>query len=200
MTVKTVEVPPIELIENIELSSTKTAIVVVDMQNDFVHPKGAIFVKGSDKIIANIKRLIESAREKNVRIIYTMDTHTQDDPEFKIWPRHAVENTWGWKIVDELEPRKEDIIIRKIRYDAFFGTPLDHLLRIYGIEYLVLCGVVANICVLHTAGSAALNGYKIVLPVDAIAAITDFDYYVALRQISFLYKGILTTCEGIKFI
>ena len=195
-----VEVPSYSLVGGVELPSKRTAVVVVDMQNDFVHPKGSLYVNGSDKIIPIIRDLVERARANSVRVIYTMDTHSQDDLEFKIWPRHTVENTWGWEVIDELKPSKGDIIIRKIKYDAFFGTPLDSILRGLSIEYLVLCGVVANICVLHTAGSAALYGYKIILPVDATVALTEFDYYVALRQVSFLYKGTLTTCKAIKFI
>jgi len=60
-------------------------------------------------------------------------------------------------------------------------------------------GVVANICVLHTAGSAALRGFKIVLPVDCTAALNDFDLKLTIRQVSFLYRGIITSSELISF-
>jgi len=123
----------------------------------------------------------------------------KDDPEFKIWGEHTIEGTWGWQIVDELKPHEDDIIIRKIRYDAFFGTPLDYILRSLGIRNLVITGTVANICVLHTAGSAALLGYKVIIPVDGISALNDFDLYLTLRQVDFLYKGIITKIEKISF-
>lgn len=194
-----VVVPPFEIQKNIRLPAKKTSLIVVDMQNDFVNPKGALYVSGSEKVIPTIKNLIERARKKEVMIIFTQDSHMSDDVEFTIWPKHAVEGTWGWRIVDDLEPQKNDIMIRKLRYDAFFGTSLDHILRLRKIEYLVICGVVANICVLHTAGSAALNGYKIVFPIDATVALNEFDYYVAIRQISFLYRGTITKTAEIIF-
>ncbi len=91
-------------------------------------------------------------------------------------------------------------MIRKLRYDAFFGTSLDYLLRVRGIRNLVLVGTVANICVLHTAGSAALNWYNVALAVDGVSALTDFDLYSTLRQVSFLYKGTITKTTDIEFI
>jgi len=196
---KVVEIPEFEVKKNVVLPANKTALIVVDMQNDFVNPKGALYVKGSEKIVPTIRSLVEKARKKNVMIVFTMDTHMEDDIEFSIWPKHTVEGSWGWQIVDELKPEKNDVIVRKLRYDAFFGTPLDHILRIRGIEYVVVCGVVANICVLHTAGSAALHGYKVVFPIDATVAITEFDYYAAIRQVSFLYRGTITRSDEITF-
>ncbi|MEM1584548.1 MAG: isochorismatase family cysteine hydrolase [Nitrososphaerota archaeon] len=82
-----------------------------------------------------------------------------------------VANTWEAGIIDELKPLEDEIVIRKLRYDGFYGTYLEDILRMRKIEYIMITGTVANICVLHTAGSAALRGFKIVLPVDCIAAL-----------------------------
>ena len=194
-----VEVPEYEISGRVEISSKETALIIVDMQNDFAHPDGKLFVPSARNIIPKIKELLDRARAAGVKVIYTQDWHMKDDPEFKIWGEHAVANTWGAEIVEELKPLESDILIKKLRYDAFFGTPLDHILRIYGIRNLVITGTVANICVLHTAGSAALLGYKVIVPIDAIAALSDFDYHASLRQISFLYRGILTKVENILF-
>ena len=79
----------------------------------------------------------------------------------------------------------------------FFETPLDYVLRVKGIRNLVIVGTVANICVLHTAGSAALRWYNVVVPEDGISALTEFDQIAALRQIDFLYKGKITTSDGV---
>ena len=199
MSGRIVSVPDFQIEKNVSLTARETSLIIVDMQNDFVNPRGSLYVNGCESIIDPIRKLIGKAREKNVLIIYTMDTHRENDPEFEVWPKHAVEGTWGWRIIDELEPSDKDIAIRKIRYDAFFGTPLDYILRNHGIKYVIVCGVVANICVLHTAGSAALLGYRVVLPMDAIAALNKFDYYATIRQISFLYKGIITLSNEITF-
>ncbi len=197
---KTVEVPGIKIVDKVSVQARSAALLVVDMQNDFAHPEGKLFSRSSREIIPVIARLIDKARASGVRVIYTKDTHYPDDPvEFPIWGPHVVRGTWGWEIVDELRPKEGDIVIEKMRYDAFFGTPLDHVLRMYGISELVVTGTVANICVLHTVASARLRLYNVYVPVDAIAALNEFDYAAALRQMDFLYRVTLTQSEGIHF-
>ncbi|MCX8063841.1 MAG: cysteine hydrolase [Candidatus Hydrogenedentes bacterium] len=186
--------------ELIELKGNTSSLIVVDMQNDFAHPNGVLFCPNSTTIIQPIKNLLIKAREKNAKIIYTKDTHYQDDPvEFPIWGKHVIKGEWGWEIIDELKPETNDMIIEKLRYDAFFGTPLDHVLRTHGIKNLVITGTVANICVLHTVSSAKLHNYNVIVPVDAISAITDFDYQLSLRQMDFLYKVLLTKEKFVIF-
>ena len=195
-----VEVPSYRVVEEpVVLSAEKTAVLVVDMQNDFVHPRGKLFVPEAAKTVDAIKRLLERAREAGALVVYTQDWHTRDDYEFAIWGEHAVEGTWGAEVVEELKPREGDVIIKKLRYDPFFGTPLDHILRLKKIETLVVTGTVANICVLHAVGTASLLGYRVVVPIDCISALTDFDKHAALRQIDFLYRGTLTKSEHIEF-
>ncbi len=196
-----VEVPEYEVVDRVELDRGSTAVIVVDMQNDFVKEGGALRVPTAEATVEPIRRLLERAREAGVRIFYTQDTHYEDDPEYRIWGVHAKYGTWGWEIVDELAPRDGDIVVRKTRYDGFYGTPLDDLLRIYGIKDLVVVGTVANICVLHTAGSAALRWYKVYVPMDGISALNEFDYHLALRQISFLYRGVVVrSVDGVVFV
>ena len=128
-----------------------------------------------------IRALLELARAHGMRV-YSQDTHRDGDPEWRIWPKHAREGSWGWEIVDELAPARDDVVLRKLRYDAFYGTPLDHLLRLWGVDTLVICGTVANICVHYTAASAALRWYEVVIPRDAISALDPFDLESSLRQ------------------
>jgi nicotinamidase-related amidase len=195
-----VKIPEMEIKEDVVLDPSKTAVVVVDMQNDFVKPNGKLYVPTAQATVPAIRKLLEKARDANVPIIYTQDWHFKNDPEFRIWGEHCVMNTWGAEIIDELKPMPDDILIRKRRYDAFFGTDLDYVLRhVVHADTLVIVGTVANICVLHTAGSAALNWYNVVVPIDGISALDEFDYYAALRQVTFLYKGILTKVDSIRF-
>ncbi len=187
--------------DRVELPARDTAVIVVDMQNDFVHPKGALFVPEAPKTVPAIAKLLEKARKAGVSVFYTQDWHGEEDPEFAIWGRHAVAGTWGAEIVEELKPHKGDTLIKKLRYDGFYGTPLDHLLRLKGVKRLVVVGTVANICVLHTAGSAALRWYEVVVPMDGVSALNEGDYHFALRQIDFLYRGsVVRSVEGIEFV
>ncbi|GEM87793.1 cysteine hydrolase family protein [Meiothermus granaticius] len=193
------EIPEIPRQSEIRLPAQETAVIVVDMQNDFVEPEGALFVPEAPATVANIQRLLERARVAGVKIVYTQDWHPEGDPEFTIWPRHAVQGTWGAQIIAPLKPRPEDTVLQKVRYDGFYGTPLEHLLHLWGIQHVVIVGTVANICVLHTAGSAALRWYKVVLPEDGTSALTPFDQESTLRQVTFLYLGQVTTCDGVRF-
>ncbi len=194
----TLQVPEYTVEREVTVQPRTTALIVVDMQNDFVKPGGALVVETAAATIPAIQRLLALARAKGMKVFFTQDTHEEGDIEFPIWGPHVLRGTWGWRIVDELAPRPGERVIEKLRYDGFFGTPLDHELRLAGIQSVIVCGTVANICVLHTAGSAALRGYRVVLLIDAISAITPFDQQAAIRQVHFLYRGVITTSEAIR--
>jgi nicotinamidase-related amidase len=133
-----------------------------------------------------------------MRVLYSQDTHREGDPEWRIWPEHCREGSWGWEILEELAPAAEDTVVRKVRYDAFYGTPLDHLLRLWSISTLVICGTVANICVHYTAASAALRWYDVVIPRDAVSALEPFDLESSLRQTAFVFGGSITTTDRLR--
>jgi len=192
-----VEAPDVPIEPGVAVNAATTALVVVDMQNDFVKPGGALVVASAAETIPAIQRLLTLARSHRMPVFYTQDTHEPGDIEFPIWGQHVLRGSWGWRIIDELAPQTGDRVIEKLRYDGFFGTSLDHELRMKKIATVIVCGTVANICVLHTAGSAALRGYAVILPVDAISAITPFDLQAAIRQTSFLYRGVITRAGAI---
>lgn len=193
----TVEVPEYTIEERVEVDPATTALVIVDMQRDFVEPEGALPVPGALDTVPRIRRLLDWAREQGIFITYTQDTHDPDDPEWAIWGRHVERGTPGWEIVPELAPRPGELVFEKARYDGFYGTGLDHALRTRGIRTLIVCGTVANICVHYTAASAALRWYGVIHPVDALSALTEFDYHAALRQAAFLFNARLTTVAGL---
>ena len=195
-----VEVPEYTVQSRVEVDPKATALIVVDMQNDFVKPGGKLVVPDAAKTIPAIRRLLDFAREHGLAVFFTQDTHGKDDPEFAIWGQHVVEGTWGWQIVEELTPREGERVIRKLRYDGFFGTSLDHELRLRQIKNVIVCGTVANICVHYTAASAALHGYQVILPIDAISALNEFDMQAAIRQASFLFRAIITTSDALAVV
>jgi nicotinamidase-related amidase len=192
-------VPEIPVHERVALDPATTALVVVDMQNDFVTSGGTLVVPDAAATVPVIAGLLERARAAGVPVVFTQDTHRDGDPEFAIWPAHAREGTWGWEIVEALAPRPGETVLRKPRYDAFYSTPLDHLLRVWGVRTLALCGTVANICVHYTAASAALRWYDVVVARDAVSALDPFDLAASLRQTAFLFAGRVTTAGGIAF-
>lgn len=196
---KLLTVPEYKSVKEVKLPAKGTALIVVDMQNDFAHPEGSLYVPSTKSAIPAIARLLKKARRGGATVVFTQDWHAKEDPEFKIWPVHAVAGTWGAEIIRELQPGPDEPTVKKLRYDAFYGTPLEHLLRLKNIQSLVFCGTVSNICVLHTAGSSALRWFQVVMPIDACAALNEFDQQSTIRQVSFLYQGIITTSDGVKF-
>ena len=194
------DVPEYEIHEEVLVDPAKSALIVVDMQNDFVKEGGSLVVPEAEGTIPTIQDLLTLARQSGMRVVFTQDTHSDNDPEWGIWPEHVREGSWGWQIVDELAPREDEEVIRKLRYDAFYGTHLDHLLRMWRVDTLILCGTVANICVHYTAASAALRWFTVVIPKDATSALHPFDLEASLRQTSFLFSGKITQSGSIKVV
>jgi nicotinamidase-related amidase len=186
----TVEVPEITYKAQVELPAAKSAVIVVDMQNDFVTPGGKLVVPAAEATVPAIQQLLAAARGSGVRVAYTQDTHFEGDPEWQIWPEHCRKDTWGWEIVEALAPQAGELVEQKSRYDGFYDTSFDHYLsRVWKVEHLVIVGTIASICVLHTAASAGLRWFHVVLPADGTSALTEFDQAIALRQVSWLYTG-----------
>ncbi len=189
-----VEVPDYEIAASIVVDPRRTALIIVDMQKDFVYEDGALPITAARSTIPAITGLRDFAHEHGMPVLYTQDSHYADDPEFPVWGEHCVVGTPGWEIIDELTPDAEagERVFRKDRYDGFHGTNLDQTLKQRGIDRLIICGTVANICVLYTAASAAIRWYHVILPLDAISAITDFDMELTVRQVAFLFQGTIT--------
>jgi nicotinamidase-related amidase len=192
------EVPQYAVQDQVCVDPNRTALLVIDMQNDLVKPGGSLVVPEAEATVPPIRGLLELARASRMRVVYSQDTHRQGDPEWDVWPEHCRDGSWGWEIVADLAPGSDDTVVRKVRHDTFYGTPLDHLLRLWGIDTLVICGTVANIGVQYAAASAALRGYAVVIPRDAISALEPFDLEASLRQTAFVFAGRVTTAAGVR--
>lgn len=196
-----ISIPEIKFVERLEVAANGTALLITDMQNDFVKPKGRLVVADALATVAPIQTLLATARKAGAPIVFMQDTHIKNDKEFAIWPEHCVINTWGWQIVDELLPQANEVVLQKSRYDAFYGTALEYYLKgVWNVKRLIIVGTVSNICVLHTVGSASLRWLDVVVPVDGISALSEFDQVLTLHQISNLYYGqVVTACANISF-
>ena len=196
-----VEVPEIPWQPRVELPARSSAVIVVDMQNDFVKEGGSLVVPGAAATLVCLQSLLARARQAGVPIAYTQDSHFAGDPEWEVWPRHCEVDSCGWEIVEEVAPQQEDLVCQKSRYDGFYGTWLEHYLaNVWKVRNLVIVGTVSSICVLHTAASAGLRWYSVVVPADGVSALTEFDQALTLRQVSWLYTGSVTkTAAAITF-
>jgi nicotinamidase-related amidase len=167
----------------------KKALIIVDMLNDFVLEGAPLQVRGAEKIIPSIKKQIEIAKKENYPVIYVCDNHDANDKEFEIWPKHCVEGTDGAKVVKELAPESEDIIVPKTRYSGFYNTNLDEILKKHGIDTLIVTGLVTNICVLYTVADAVSRNYKVIVPKDCVIGLDDYGHEVGLYQIKNVHNG-----------
>jgi len=174
----------------------KPAIIVMDMINDFV--SGVLGSDRAAKIVPNIQKLLDFARNKGVPVVYVTDAHLpKGDHEFDIWPSHAVDGTEGAKVVDALKPAEGDHHIKKRRYSCFYATSLEALLRELQVDTVVLTGLVTHICVQHTAADAFFRGYRVVVPRDCVEAPTDEAHKTSLRYMEEMYGAEITSSEAL---
>src|SRR5436853_5851099 len=151
----TVEAPDYEVARRVVVDPGATALIVVDMQTDFVTPGGALVVEPARRTVAPIQRLLTLARRHGMAVFFTQDTHDPGDPEFPIWGQHVLRGSRGWQIVDELAPQTGERVIQKPRDDGFVGTSLDQELRVTNIKTVIGCVTAGYTSVPHTAGNAA---------------------------------------------
>lgn len=168
----------------------RTALIVVDLQNDFADPAGSLSVSGGEAIIPAVNEAVRQAQEAGALIVATLDWHPESTPHFEkdggIWPVHCVADTWGAHLHPEFRLPADAPRIRKGQNgeDGYSGftmrhpttaeeipTELERLLRDRGIERVVVCGLATDYCVHATAIDAARLGFETVVLGDASAAV-----------------------------
>ncbi len=170
---------------------TSTALVIVDVQNDFADPSGSLAVKGGAEIVPLINAEIERARASGATIVYTQDWHPPSTPHFAkdggVWPVHCVAETWGSELHPDLAVAAEAVFTRKgaggedgysgftMRHPSGEGeersTGLEEVLRERGIERIVIVGLATDYCVKETSLDAVRLGYRAIVVSAAIRAV-----------------------------
>jgi ureidoacrylate peracid hydrolase len=163
-----------------------TALLVVDMQNDYVSESGASHkrhgsVSAVRAIVPPLQKLLDSARQTDALLVYiqmTFDAQLRllsDVDYVRRIKRYGetpmvVKGTWGHAVIDELSPQPGDMVVEKQRSSAFVGTNLDLLLRSNHIQSVIVTGVVTQGCVMATASSALLHDYYVTVVNDCVAS------------------------------
>eukprot|EP00897_Mesotaenium_endlicherianum_P004647 jgi/Mesen1/420/ME000100S10656 len=160
-----------------------TAILVIDMQNDFLLPGSPTSVAGGLAVVPSVKQAVEGARKKKIPVIWVKREHHASGMDVELSRRHLFEGgrsgilvpgTAGAALVDGLVAEEQDIVVIKKRFSAFFGTSLDSILRNLGVENLLITGVQTPNCIRATAFDAVSLDYKHVgVLADATASATD---------------------------
>lgn len=189
----------------------RTALVVVDVQNDFCHEDGSIAARGMDvapihAMVPRLEGLIQAAHAGNVPVIFIRTEHGlwTDAPAWqeRLASRTSAarrpicrEGTWGAEFY-RLQPSPGDRVVVKHRYSAFLGTDLDLILRSRGIETVLCTGVTTNVCVESTARHGFMLNYRVVMVSDCCAAPTEEEHRSALWNIG-TYFGTVHGSEEI---
>lgn len=180
----------------IKLNPTKTAVLVVDMLNDFFEEGGVMVLSGGKVLYEPIRRLIEAARQAQVPVFWLNQTLYPGDKLFEKRIVHCIEGTWGAQVVDALPVADSDTIIAKRRYSGFFQTDLDLHLRERKIDQVIVVGVVTNICVRSTVNDAYFLGYDVFVPEDGVAATSEQQQQAHLYDIDTHY-GTVTSIDAV---
>lgn len=187
----------------------RTALVIIDMQNDLCSPDGITARSGADlsmihTMMPKLIRLRTAARRAGVLVTYLKLT---DDPQanfsspalvhfragrkfLKGVTEMLMENTWGWEIPPELSPLPDEPVLLKYRPDGFAGTMLDSVLRSNDIQTVVVSGVATHGCVEATARGAACRDYTVVVPSDCVANREPELHEASLTVMSALYHAV----------
>jgi len=184
--------------EALRFDRDKTALLVLDCQNDIIHERGGLApwgfaaqVKERD-LVSSIKQVIAASRQARIPVIYVTVAYRRDRSDvaencgfFSAVKGMSVleEGSWGAAIHDELKPHAEDSVIVKKRICAFVGTPLELLLMSLGRTTLVLAGVATNFVIEATARHACDAGYQLIILEDCCAAASEEMHRFSMEKI-----------------
>ena len=182
--------------EPLEIDLSRTAVIVIDMQNCFCSKGGMFDLQGYDlsgcqNIIKPIQEVTGAARARGCKVIYMENKHSHDlrecgGPDSMYWYRGVpkllrerpetrdkltLKDTWGSETIEELKPQEGDIVVEKPKFNGFVGTELHLVLQTHNVKYLVFTGTATNVCVESTLRDAYFHGYWSILIPDACAAI-----------------------------
>lgn len=177
------------------------ALLVVDMQKDFLLPDGLLRVWGGPAVVPQINRLINLFRGATRPIVFTR--HIYERPEVdggataRFWGADANsqllrEGTWHSEFHPELRRLPGDRILAKRRYSGFYGTDLELLLRTEEVRQVVVTGVCSNICCEATAHDAFFRDFEVFFPLDGTGGTSEEAHLGALRSIAFAYGRVVT--------
>jgi nicotinamidase-related amidase len=161
-----------------------TGVIVVDMQNIWVHPRGVRYLPMSEDIVPRIQELLRFCRSNRVPVVYLHTTKRKDLADVGIFAdikpqTHNADDEWsnfegtpGAEIYEPVKPTETDLIVKKFRYSGFYGTHLENLLRALGRDTIAITGVATNVCCDCTARDGAMRDFKVLFLSDCNASFT----------------------------
>ena len=195
-----------------KLEQSRTALVVIDMQNAFVAPGAPIEVPGARAIVPPINRLARELRRRGVPVIWVSHENTGDDWRgfFDVFVRPEKRSAAAsalsrgnelHKLWAELDVQPSDVRAAKNRYSAFLGAAnLRNILTERGIDTLLIAGTKTNVCCESTARDAMMLDYKVVLLSDCTAALSDEEQRATLENIIQQFGDVMTADDALQLL
>ncbi len=178
----------------IEHFPEKPALLVIDMQNYFVHEEGKAFLPDSRGILQNISDLTGLFNEKRLPVIFTRHVHSKKNPGKAMeewWDDLIMENTWQSEILSDFSHNEK--VIEKNRYSSFIGTGLKERLNVMGCDGVVITGVMTHLCVETTARESFMKDLRTVVVGDACASVNWDHHLHSLKNLAHGFALVLTT-------
>lgn len=170
------------------------ALIIVDMQNIWVHPRGARYLPMSEDIVPKIQELLRFCRARQVPVVYLHTTKRKDLADAGIFAdikpqTHDADDEWsnfegspGAELYEPVKPAAGDILVKKFRYSGFYGTQLENLLRALGRDTIAIAGVATNVCCDSTARDGAMRDFKVLFLSDCNASFSQQEQEATLNN------------------
>jgi len=183
--------------ENFKIQKDKAALLIIDMQRHFCDPKSSFFVPGSDALAGKIKTLVDSFSRYNRPIVFTrhIDSEEEDNLMLRWWSEKIEKENPMSEVMGVLEPNKGTTVI-KHQYDGFLNTDLQEILHTKGVQQVVICGVLTNLCCETTARSAFMRGFEVFFVKDGTATFKPAMHEASLLNLSYGF-AVLTTIQDV---
>jgi nicotinamidase-related amidase len=180
----------------------KPALLIIDMQNDFVLEGKPLRVAGAQAAVPKMQSVLAEFRKRSLPVFHILRVHRADGSDVEIIRQErfrqqpfAVAGTPGAAVIDELKPRTGEYVVEKTRMSAFIGTELDLMLRTLGITRLFVCGIQTPNCIRTTVFDGIAYNYPVVLINDATGASTEDVHRANVRDMQNIGVRIANTAE-----
>ena len=176
------------------ITKQNTALIVVDMQNIWVHPRGSRYLPMSEDIVPKMQQLLQFCRANQVPVIYLHTTKRKDLADVGIFAdikpqTHDADDEWsnfegspGAELYEPVKPARGDILVNKFRYSGFYGNQLENLLRALGRDTIAVTGVATNVCCDSTARDGAMRDFKVLFLSDCNASFSQEEQDATLKN------------------
>lgn len=176
------------------LSMDKAALLVVDMQKFFLDPASPSFTCGGLAILPNLKKVIHAFRQAGRPVIFTRHVHHPDRLDAGImgwwWQGMCLEGSPESEIHSDITPERNEKVIFKHRYSAFYNTDLETVLRCLKVEDIVITGIMTNMCCESTARDAYYRDYRVFFLADGTGSITEEMHLASLLNLAFGFSWV----------